>query len=79
MNRPNLCGQYKKAPYGSWYLNLSNELTSLFEWCQFCFKLDALMIVEMYVLTYEEASLLIGLKFYAVDTFGFEYWKEIFC
>ena len=37
------------------------------------------MIVEVDVCTYEEASLLIGAKFGAVDTFGFENGKEIFC
>jgi len=37
------------------------------------------MIVEMDVLTYEEASLLIGLKLDSVDTLSFEYRKEIFC
>ena len=47
-------------------------LAPLFKWCQFCFELDALMIVEMNVLTYEEARLLIGLKFYSVNAFCFE-------
>ena len=30
------------------------------------------MIVEMDVLTYEEASLLIGLEFCSINTFGFK-------
>ena len=37
------------------------------------------MIVEVDVFTYEEASLLIGAKFGAVDTLSFENGKEIFC
>ena len=37
------------------------------------------MIVEADVLTYEEASLLIGLKFDTVNTLCFENGKEIFC
>ena len=36
------------------------------------------MVVEVDVLTYEEASLLIGAKFGAVDALGFENRKEIF-
>ena len=36
------------------------------------------MIVEVDVFTYEEASLLIGAKFGAVDTLSFENRKEIF-
>jgi len=40
--------------------------------------LDALVVVEMDVFTYEEARLLIGLKFYSVNTLCFENGKEIF-
>jgi hypothetical protein len=47
-------------------------LTSLFKGSQFCFKLDALMIVEMIVLAYKEASLLIYPKFHTVDTLCFQ-------
>lgn len=36
------------------------------------------MIVEMDVFTYEEARLLIGLKFHTVDTLSFEDREEIF-
>ena len=57
---------------------LSNILTSFFERSQFCFKLYALVIVEMDVLTYEEASLLIGLEFHAVNALCFKNRKEIF-
>ena len=53
-------------------LNLSNEPTSLFEWSQFCFELNTLIIVEVYVRSYEEARLLIAAYFGAVDTLGFE-------
>ena len=35
------------------------------------FKLYSLIVVEMYVFTYEEASLPIGLKFCSVNTLGF--------
>ena len=35
------------------------------------------MIVKMDVLAYEEARLLIGLKFDAIDAFCFEHGKEI--
>ena len=71
MDCANLCGQNKNSLNGSNNYFLSNELTSLFERCQFCFKLDALMVVEMDVFTYEEASLLMGLKFRTVNTLGF--------
>ena len=37
------------------------------------FKLYSLIVVEMYVFTYEEASLLIVLKFCSVNTLGFEH------
>ena len=36
------------------------------------------MIVEMDVLAYEEASLLIGLQLHAVNALGFENREEIF-
>ncbi len=60
-------------------INLSNILTSLLKRCQFCFKLDTLVIVKVDVFIYEEASLLIGLKLNAVNALGFENRKEIFC
>ena len=60
MNCPKLCGQNKKHPYGRKYKKLSNELTSHFEWCQFCFELDTFVVVEVDVFIYEEARLLIG-------------------
>ena len=59
-------------------IELNNELTSLFERCQFCFELNAFIVVELNVCTYEEARLLIGADFRAVDTFGFKNRKEIF-
>ncbi len=44
-------------------IKLSNELTSLFKWSQFCFWLDMLMTVEMDAFTYEKVSFLTGVKF----------------
>ena len=72
MNCPKLCGQYKNSLNGRKYSVLSNELTSHFEWCQFCFELDTSVITELYICTYEEARLLIGVDFCAINTFGFE-------
>ena len=40
-------------------LNLSNKLTSLFEWSQFCIKLDMSVVVEVNAYTYGEACILI--------------------
>ena len=34
-----LYGQHEKESYGR-NINLSNELTSLFKWCQFCFEIN---------------------------------------
>ncbi len=53
-------------------------MTSLFEWCQFCFKLNTFVVVELYVCTYKEASFLISFEFGAVDALGFEDREEIF-
>ena len=47
-------------------------LTSFFKRSQFCFGLDAFIVVETNVLTYEEARLLIGFQFYTVEALGFE-------
>lgn len=52
---------------------LCDILTSFFNRSQFCFKLNPLVVVEMDVLTYEEASLLIGLEFSSINTLCFEY------
>ena len=49
MNCPKLCGQYKKPLVG----RFSNELTSLFEWCQFCFELDTFVVVEVDISLYD--------------------------
>lgn len=59
------------------YLIISNELISLFQWCQFCFELNTSMVVEVEVFTYEEASLLIGAKFSSADALGLENRKEV--
>ena len=45
MNRPRLCGKHKKA-YNIRKREFSNRLTSLFGRCQFCFGLDALVVIE---------------------------------
>ena len=45
---------------------------------QFCFKLYPFIIVEVYVLIYEEASLFIGLKPGSVYALRFQNGKEIF-
>ena len=78
MSCPKLYGQHKKNPYGRKYKVLSDILTSFFKRSQFCFGLNAFVVVETYVFTYEEASLLIGAEFYAVDALGFENGEEIF-
>ena len=78
MNCPKLCGQNKKYPCGRKHKKLSNELTSLFVWCQFCFELNTFVVVEANIFAYEEARLLIGFEFGAVDTLCFENRKEIF-
>ena len=54
------------------------KLTSFLIRCQFCFKLDAFIIVEVNVLIKEEASLLLGRRFVVVKPLGFECAKEIF-
>ena len=42
------------------------------------FYLNTVIVAEVDVLGYEEASHIIAEKLYSVDTFGFEYEKEIF-
>ena len=78
MHSSKLCGQHKKAHYGREIKNSSNELTSLFEGSQFCFKLNTLVIVEIDVSVDEKTSFIKSLKFYAVNTFGFENREKIF-
>ena len=75
---PQIVRTAQKEPQGSRYEILGDELTSLFERCQFCFELNTFVIVELYIRTYEEARLLIGANFGAVDTFGFEDRGKIF-
>ena len=50
MNRPILCVQHKKP---LWNIESSNELASQFKRSQFCFGLDALMIVKVDVVIYQ--------------------------
>ena len=57
---------------------LSNILTSFFKRSQFCFGLNTFVVVETYVFTYEEASLLIGFQLRTMDALGFENREEIF-
>ena len=69
---PQIVQTAQNSPYGGKYKILSNILTSFFKRSQFCFKLDAMMIVKVNILIYEEASLLIGLKLCAINALGFE-------
>ena len=41
-------------------------------WCQFCFELNTIVVVELHVCIYEEVSLLIGADFDVVNTLSFE-------
>lgn len=72
MNCSNLCGQYKNRVYGKKNKILSNILTSFFKRSQFCFSLNTVVVVEVDVFGYDEASLVISGKFNSVDTFRFE-------
>ena len=54
------------------------KLTSFLVRCQFCFQLNALIIVEVNVLIKEEASLLLGRRCVAMKPLGFERAEEIF-
>ena len=52
---------------------LSNKLISFFKRSQFCFCLNTVIIVEVDVFGYDEASLIISGKFNSVNAFRFEY------
>ena len=78
MNCPKLSRQYKKSLLEVENKILSNKLISFFKRSQFCFSLDTVVVVEVDVFRYDEASLIISGKFNSVDTFGFENRKEIF-
>ena len=54
------------------------ELTSFFKRCQFCFELNALVIVKMNVLINEGASFVKRRKFMAIDTLYFQDAEEVF-
>ena len=71
MNCPNLYGQHKRTPLRHNIRFSSNELASVFHRCQFCFELDALVVVEVDVFTYEQACLLIGTRPRRIDTLCF--------
>lgn len=75
---PQIVQTAQKQPNWQKNLLLSNELISLFKRSQFCFCLNTVIIVEVDVFGYDEASLLISGKFYSVDTLDFECGKEIF-
>ena len=77
LNRARLCGQHKKAPDVGIY-NSSNELAPQFQRCQFCFGLNALVVVEEDVVVNERASFFKGGNLLAVDTFCFENREEVF-
>ncbi|SFB95884.1 hypothetical protein SAMN02910406_00909 [Ruminococcus albus] len=76
MNRPTLCVQHKKAPM---IIESSNKLASQFKRSQFCFELNALVIVKVYVIINELLCFCKSLYLHTVNAFGFEYRKEIFC
>ena len=77
MNRARLCGQHKKAPKVG-RRESSNGLTSLFEWRQFCFELNSLVVVEIDKIVNEATSLLEGSDLRPMDTLRFENGKEVF-
>lgn len=56
----------------------SKKLAPQFEWRQFCFRLDALMIVEENIIVNERSGLRESLNFGPVDALCFENGKEIF-
>ena len=58
--------------------NSSDELAPQFQRCQFCFCLDALVIVEEDVVIDERASILKGWNLHTVDAFCFKNRKEVF-
>ena len=59
----------QKQPKGR--MMLSNKLISHFKRSQFCFNLNSLVIVEVDVFVYEEASFLVGFEFDPVNALGF--------
>ena len=73
LNCPKLSRQYKKSLLEVENKILSNKLISFFKRSQFCFSLNTIIVVEVNVFCYDEASLIIAGKFYSVDTFCFEY------
>ena len=77
MNRARLCGQHKKAP-DEGINNSSNELAPQLSRCQFCFSLNALVVVEENIVVNKRASFFKGSNFLPVDAFCFENRKEIF-
>ena len=52
---------------------LSNKLISFFKRSQFCFSLNTVIVVEVNVFGYDEASLIISGKLNSVNAFRFEY------
>ena len=75
MNRPTLCVQHKKP---LWNIESSNELASQFKRSQFCFGLDALMIVKVDVVIYQLSCFCESIDLRPVNTLCFEDRKEIF-
>ena len=78
MNRPVLWGQHKKGSLKQEYKFLSNILAPQFQRRQFCFGLDALVVVEINVIINEFSRFSKSGNLCAVNTLGFENGKEIF-
>ena len=68
MNCPKLYGQHKKETQGRRDKISGKELTSPFEWCQFCFELNTFVIVKLYICVYKETRIFISTEFGAVNT-----------
>ena len=78
MNCRNLYGQHKRTSLWHKISFSSDELAPIFHRCQFCFESDTLVVAEVDVFTYEEASLLIGARFRAVDALCFQNREKVF-
>lgn len=57
----------------------NNRLAPQFKRSQFSFKLNTLIIVEIYVIINDKSSLIKRCEFDSVNALGFEDRKEIFC
>ena len=75
MNCPKLCVQHKKP---LWIIESNDKPASQFKRSQFCFELNALMIVKVDVIINELPCFGKCLYLRSVNAFGFEDRKEIF-